>query len=38
LWGARVLVDGGAFWARHLLDAWETGRSSLLMPLAVVAA
>ena len=38
LWGARALVDVEARWARHLLDAWEAGRSSLLMPLAVVSA
>jgi hypothetical protein len=38
LWGARALVDVEARWARHLLGAWEAGRSSLLMPLAAVAA
>jgi Iron-containing redox enzyme len=38
LWGARALVDVEARWARHLLDAWQAGRSSLLTPLAVVAA
>jgi Iron-containing redox enzyme len=39
LWGARALVDVEARWARHLLAAWEEGRSSLLAPLdeAVVA-
>jgi hypothetical protein len=34
LWGARALVDVEARWARHLLDAWADGRSSLLTPLA----
>jgi len=38
LWGARALVDVEARWARHLLDAWAAGRSSLLTPLAAVAA
>jgi heme oxygenase-like protein len=38
LWGARALVDVEARWARHLLDAWEDGRSSLLVPLAAVPA
>jgi heme oxygenase-like protein len=38
LWGARALVDVEARWARHLLDAWEQGRSSLLIPLGAVAA
>jgi Iron-containing redox enzyme len=38
LWGARALVDVEARWARHLLDSWEAGRSSLLTPLAAVAA
>jgi hypothetical protein len=33
LWGARALVDVEARWARHLMDAWETGESSLLAPL-----
>jgi hypothetical protein len=37
LWGARALVDVEARWARHLLDAWEAGRSSLLTPLSAVA-
>ena len=36
LWGARALVDVEARWARHLLDCWEGGRSSLLVPLAAV--
>jgi hypothetical protein len=30
LWGARALVEVEARWARHLLEAWEDGRSSLL--------
>jgi hypothetical protein len=38
LWGARALVDVEARWSRHLLAAWEDGRSSLLVPLAAVAA
>jgi hypothetical protein len=38
LWGARALVDVEARWARHLLGAWETGRSSLLAPLVGVPA
>ena len=38
LWGARALVDVEARWARHLLGAWEAGRSSLLTPLAAVTA
>jgi hypothetical protein len=38
LWGARALVDVEARWARHLLDSWEAGRSSLLTPLTAVAA
>ena len=33
LWGARALVDVEARWARHLLDAWAEGRSSLLAPI-----
>jgi hypothetical protein len=37
LWGARALVDVEARWARHLLEAWKGGRSSLLTPLAAVA-
>jgi Iron-containing redox enzyme len=38
LWGARALIDVEARWARHLLAAWESGRSSLLVPLAGVPA
>jgi hypothetical protein len=30
LWGARALRELDARWARHLLGAWEAGRSSLL--------
>src|SRR5512132_4426294 len=30
LWGARALVEVEGRWARHLLGAWEAGRSSLL--------
>ena len=30
LWGARALVEVEARWARHILEAWEDGRSSLL--------
>jgi hypothetical protein len=37
LWGARALIDVEARWARHLLDAWQEGRTSLLRPLAAVA-
>ncbi len=29
LWGAEALVELEGRWARHLLDAWEAGRSSL---------
>jgi Iron-containing redox enzyme len=38
LWGARALIDVEGRWARHLLDAWHDGRSSLLRPLAAVPA
>jgi Iron-containing redox enzyme len=38
LWGARALIDVEGRWARHLLDRWQAGRSSLLRPLAAVAA
>jgi Iron-containing redox enzyme len=30
LWGARALVFCESRWAAHLLDSWESGRSSLL--------
>jgi hypothetical protein len=38
LWGARALVDVEGRWARHLLSAWETRRSSLLIGLAGIPA
>jgi hypothetical protein len=38
LWGARALIDVEGRWARHLLDSWQAGRSSLLRPLAAVPA
>jgi hypothetical protein len=34
LWGAAVLLELEARWARHLLEAWERGESSLLAPHA----
>jgi hypothetical protein len=34
LWGARALLLVDGRWARHLMGAWEKGRSSLLPPLA----
>jgi Iron-containing redox enzyme len=34
LWGARALSALDARWARHVLDAWELGRSSLRRPVA----
>jgi hypothetical protein len=37
LWGARALVAVEARWARHLLAAWQDGRSSLLVPLGSAA-
>lgn len=33
LWGARALSALDAQWERHVLGAWEAGRSSLLEPL-----
>jgi hypothetical protein len=33
LWGARALVALEGTWARHLLGAWQAGRSSLRAPL-----
>jgi hypothetical protein len=33
LWGARALVEAEGRWARHLLDSWAAGRSSLLVAL-----
>jgi Iron-containing redox enzyme len=38
LWGARALIEVEGRWARHLLDRWEAGVSSLLRPLAAVSA
>jgi hypothetical protein len=38
LWGASALVDVESRWARHLLGAWEAGRSSLLSPLPLLGA
>ena len=37
LWGARALVDVEARWARHLMDAWAAGRSSLHLSLGAPA-
>jgi hypothetical protein len=34
LWGAAALVALDGRWARHVMTAWEAGRSSLLAPLA----
>jgi len=34
LWGAAALLELEARWARHLLEAWERGESSLLAPQA----
>ncbi len=33
LFGARALIEVEGRWARHLLDAWNAGRSSLRSPL-----
>jgi hypothetical protein len=38
LWGARALMDVEARWAAHLMDAWESDESSLLVPLEAEAA
>jgi hypothetical protein len=35
LWGARVLAALEGRWARHLLDSWERGETSLRRSLAV---
>jgi hypothetical protein len=35
LWGAAALVELERRFARHLLDSWAAGRSSLRVPLAV---
>ena len=37
LWGARALVEVEARWSRHVLEAWEDGRSSLLSVPAALA-
>ena len=37
LWGARALVLLEGRWARHVLGAWEAGRSSLRAPVAAPA-
>ena len=37
LWGARALVALDARWARHVLEAWELGASSLRAPVARLA-
>jgi len=34
LWGARALVALDGRWARHVLDSWELGRSSLRAPIS----
>jgi hypothetical protein len=38
LFGARALLQVEARWARHLMDAWEGGGTSLRSPLVPVAA
>ena len=38
LFGARALLEVEALWARHLMDAWEAGESSLRSPLVPVPA
>ena len=36
LWGARALVEVEARWSRHIIEAWEAGRSSLVgQPVAL---
>jgi hypothetical protein len=37
LWGARAMLALDDRWARHLMGAWEAGRSSLRAPLSVPA-
>ena len=37
LWGARALLALDDRWARHVMGAWEAGRSSLRAPLSVPA-
>jgi hypothetical protein len=34
IFGARALTEVDARWARHLLESWEAGRSSLRAPAA----
>jgi heme oxygenase-like protein len=38
IWGARCLLAVEADWARHLLEAWEAGETSLRAPLSLAAA
>lgn len=38
LFGARALLQVEAQWARHLMDSWERGETSLRAPLVPVAA
>jgi hypothetical protein len=38
LWGAAALIELEGRFARHLLESWETGRSSLRRPVAAPAA
>jgi hypothetical protein len=38
IWGARCLLAVEADWARHLLEAWEAGETSLRAPLTLAAA
>ncbi|HEV2075518.1 MAG TPA: iron-containing redox enzyme family protein [Thermoleophilaceae bacterium] len=38
LWGARALREMDGRWARHLLEAWGAGRSSLCEPVGLTAA
>ena len=37
LWGARCLAMLDARWGRHVNDAWDAGRTSLLAPLEALA-
>jgi hypothetical protein len=37
LWGARALVEVEARWSRHILEAWDAGRTSLLPAPALAA-
>jgi hypothetical protein len=37
VWGARALVAVEGLWARHLMEAWEAGESSLRYPLSPAA-